>query len=346
MDLGKKFRKSNTSEEPTDLDAEMEEIKAKYEKQMAEMKEKQRKQQVELARQKEQKEQERKEREEREKIEQERRLIEERKEREEHLKRETEKVKKLEKQQQEKAKKTAELNKLKDELKDHPNGCRCPSCDSMREQEALLAGQTVSVEEVEEKPKMNTTSRSTKSGVSHIPKPQMPKFKKPSFNFKLPSRKLGAKPKDKPVDNGKTDAKVHSGLMPDLTVLGIRLAIGISFIAHGLSKLNEDGLEFGTMLQTWGLPAELALPIAYIELLAGMFITIGLLTRLASLAIGVIMIGAIFLVKGASALIGVGGVELDVIILACVTLLGVFGPGRISLANKSIKGLIFVRFLH
>ncbi len=359
MDLGKKFRK-NTSEEPTDLDAEMEEIKAKYEKQMAELKEKQKKQQVELAKQKEQEEQERKEREEQEKLEQERKLIEEQKEREEHLKRETEQIKELEKQQQIKAKKTAELNKLKEELKDHPDGCRCPSCVNMRDKESLLKGKPVAVKEVGTQETKNIESgflpekKSKFSGLGKLNKPLFKKDKKnkettstKGFKFNIGNKIKSIKNKsDIEIDNSKINANVNPNKFTDITVLGLRLAIGISFIMHGLSKMEQDGAMFSNMLTNWGMPPELAFPIALCELIAGILLSVGFLTRIASAFIGVIMLGAIFHVKGAMALIGSNGVELDLIILAAVALIGMFGPGRLSVANKSIKGLIFVRFLH
>jgi putative oxidoreductase len=45
------------------------------------------------------------------------------------------------------------------------------------------------------------------------------------------------------------------------------------------------------------------------------------------------MLGAIFMVKGASSIIGKGGVELDLILLASVLVIMIVGPGRISLAQ-------------
>lgn len=141
------------------------------------------------------------------------------------------------------------------------------------------------------------------------------------------------------------DAQVHPSKFTDITVLGLRLAVGVAFIMHGLSKMDNDGQMFIGMLQNWGMPPELAFPIALAELLAGIFLTVGFLTRISSAMIGVIMLGAIFHVKGASSLIGQGGVELDLIILAVVALLGMFGPGRLSVANIGIKGMIFDRKL-
>jgi putative oxidoreductase len=49
--------------------------------------------------------------------------------------------------------------------------------------------------------------------------------------------------------------------------------------------------------------------------------------------ISIIMLGAIFMVKGASSITGKGGVELDLILLASSLVIMIVGPGRISLAH-------------
>jgi len=54
---------------------------------------------------------------------------------------------------------------------------------------------------------------------------------------------------------------------------------------------------------------------------------------LSSVTITIIMLGAIFLVKGAQSLTGDRGVEFDLILLAVSLLVMITGPGRISLAH-------------
>ena len=82
-----------------------------------------------------------------------------------------------------------------------------------------------------------------------------------------------------------------------------------------------------------GLPAELQIPIALAELVPGILLTIGVLSRLSASLISIIMLGAIFMVKGASSIIGKGGTELDLILLAVALVIMIVGPGRISLAQ-------------
>ncbi len=86
-----------------------------------------------------------------------------------------------------------------------------------------------------------------------------------------------------------------------------------------------------------GLPAEMQIPIALAELVPGILLIIGVLSRLSASLISIIMLGAIFMVKGASSITGKGGVELDLILLAVALVIMIVGPGRISLAHAIKK---------
>ena len=112
--------------------------------------------------------------------------------------------------------------------------------------------------------------------------------------------------------------------------MGLRSALGVIFILHGISKFNPG---FAENLPSMGLPAEMQVPIALAELIPGILMIIGVLSRLSASLISVIMLGAIFMVKGASSITGKGGVELDLILLASALLIMIAGPGRISLVQ-------------
>ena len=81
-----------------------------------------------------------------------------------------------------------------------------------------------------------------------------------------------------------------------------------------------------------GIPAEMQIPIALAEFIPGILLVIGVLTRISASLISIIMLGAIFLVKGATSLTGEHGYELDLILLAACLVVIVAGPGRVSLS--------------
>ena len=127
-----------------------------------------------------------------------------------------------------------------------------------------------------------------------------------------------------------TAAEIKEKILNDVVFIGLRSAVGVIFILHGISKLDPG---FANNLPNMGLPAEMAIPIALAELIPGILIVLGVLSRLSASLISIIMLGAIFMVKGAQSITGKGGVELDLILLASVLVIMIVGPGRISLAQ-------------
>ena len=116
----------------------------------------------------------------------------------------------------------------------------------------------------------------------------------------------------------------------DVAQMGMRTAIGVIFIIHGFGKFGNPG--FGGWISSMGIPAEMQIPIALAEFIPGILLIIGVLTRISASLISIVMLGAIFLVKGASSLTGERGYELDLILLAICLVVIVAGPGRASLS--------------
>ncbi len=116
----------------------------------------------------------------------------------------------------------------------------------------------------------------------------------------------------------------------DAAQMGMRTAIGVIFIVHGFTKFGNPG--FGGWISSMGIPTEMQIPIALAEFIPGILLIIGVLTRISASLISIVMLGAIFLVKGASSLTGEHGYELDLILLAACLVVIVAGPGRISLS--------------
>jgi putative oxidoreductase len=95
---------------------------------------------------------------------------------------------------------------------------------------------------------------------------------------------------------------------PDWLQTLIRITLGVVFFAHGSQKLlgwfGGPGLKetMRTMHESLGLPTPLALVAVATEFLGGLGLMVGLLSRIAAVGIGVIMLVAIFMVHGRNGL--------------------------------------------
>ena len=130
-----------------------------------------------------------------------------------------------------------------------------------------------------------------------------------------------------------TTAEIKASILNDVVFMGLRSAVGVIFILHGMMKFNPG---FANALPNMGLPPEIQIPIALAEVVPGILLIIGVLSRFSGALLSIIMIGAIFHVKGAQSMTGDGGVEIDVILLAASLVIMIAGPGRISL-SQAIK---------
>ncbi len=138
-----------------------------------------------------------------------------------------------------------------------------------------------------------------------------------------------------------TEAVFLENKLHDIVFWGLRATIGAIFIVAGSGKFGPG---FVSMLTgPLGLPAEMQIPIALAETIAGILLIIGVLTRISSSLLSIIMLGAIFYVKGASNFSGDGAYEYDLLLLAANLVIIVAGPGRISVAHVIKK---MPRFLH
>lgn len=117
----------------------------------------------------------------------------------------------------------------------------------------------------------------------------------------------------------------------EVSLLVIRLVLGITFITHGIQKImGFDGIV--KYFAASGLPAFLPYVVTAIETGAGICLLLGLLTRLASLGICAIMLGAIFTVKFSAGF--VGGYEYDIMIIAAAVALIISGSRLYALDNS------------
>ena len=127
------------------------------------------------------------------------------------------------------------------------------------------------------------------------------------------------------------NAELSKNKLHDVAHMGLRASIGVIFIVHGFGKFGNPG--FGGWIASMGIPAEMQIPIALAEFVPGILLLIGVLTRISGAILSIVMLGAIFLVKGASSLTGDGGYELDLILLAASLVIIVSGPGKVSISH-------------
>lgn len=125
------------------------------------------------------------------------------------------------------------------------------------------------------------------------------------------------------------------GLAPLLA----RLTVGVIMAAHGYQKLTGPGPSgFGrNVLSSLGVPAPVLFGylVTFTELIGGVLLVIGLLSRLAALALTINLVVAILLAKLSTGLIapmGEGtGYELDLALIAGFLVVLFAGPGKASI---------------
>ena len=114
----------------------------------------------------------------------------------------------------------------------------------------------------------------------------------------------------------------------------LRIVAGFLFAAHGWQKFNEFTIA-GTQaaFAQMGVPAaNLAAPvIATLELVGGVALIFGVLTRVFAILLAVNMLGALFLVHAPAGIYAAtGGYELVLILAAAALAVALVGAGKVS----------------
>jgi len=109
----------------------------------------------------------------------------------------------------------------------------------------------------------------------------------------------------------------------------LRFVLGATFFLHGLAKF-QGGLENTTLyFESVGLPGFSGHVVAWIELVGGVALMVGLATRFVSLLFAIIMIIAIIMVKGTLGYIN--GFEFDFLLLVISISLMITGSNLFSI---------------
>src|SRR5215212_2273377 len=119
--------------------------------------------------------------------------------------------------------------------------------------------------------------------------------------------------------------------------LVVRVSGGVVMAAHGWQKLQGGPANFGQALAGLGvpLPTLMAYVVTFVELIGGILLIVGLLSRLAALLLTIDLVMAIVLVKVNIGLLsptdGSGvGAELDLALIAGFLVVLLAEPGRLS----------------
>jgi putative oxidoreductase len=119
----------------------------------------------------------------------------------------------------------------------------------------------------------------------------------------------------------------------NIGLLILRVIVGIVFVAHGAQKIFVWGIDGVTAgFAGMGVPAAavVATLVAFGELLGGLALIAGVLTRLASLGLAIIMIGAVTLAHLPAGFFAPEGYEFTLTLAAASLALMFAGAGQLS----------------
>lgn len=129
--------------------------------------------------------------------------------------------------------------------------------------------------------------------------------------------------------------KTHSS---NWTALVIRVPLGLSFMTHGWGKLFGKGNPEGFAGFLHGLGLDPSYPLAVMaglsETVGGLFIVLGLFTRLAAASHVILMSVIIVFVHISQPVFGQGSFELQLFMLMMSFILLMQGGGKLSLDSK------------
>ncbi len=130
--------------------------------------------------------------------------------------------------------------------------------------------------------------------------------------------------------------------MTKITVVStmMRIVLGILFLAHGISKFQMGLGNVEAWFDSMGLPGFLAYIVAFLELIGGILLIIGLFTRYVSVLFIIMLLGAIFTMKLSAGLLGnnqMAGYELDLAFMLVAIYLSISDPTPLSIDQAFLR---------
>jgi putative oxidoreductase len=136
------------------------------------------------------------------------------------------------------------------------------------------------------------------------------------------------------------DATLRTHKLHDLSHFGLRISVGVLFIVHSLGKFDTGA---GGFFSSVGLPSEMAPLIGLLELIGGILLIAGVLTRIAGSLLAIEMLVVMVYLRKLQSFSGKNGLELELLIFVILLTIIVLGPGRISISHVIKKIPRFVQ---
>ena len=123
--------------------------------------------------------------------------------------------------------------------------------------------------------------------------------------------------------------------------LAINIVIGVMFIVNGWQKLIFLQQTHGYFMMI-GLPVETAILIGLLEVIGGVLLIVGLLTRVTAILFAIEMIGAFIINSVSNAIVLPNGYEfgllsIPILLIAISRSFVLTGPGRLSIEWNVLK---------
>ncbi|MDQ3206203.1 MAG: DoxX family protein [Pseudomonadota bacterium] len=131
---------------------------------------------------------------------------------------------------------------------------------------------------------------------------------------------------------------MHPATQNDLARLLLRVTLGVLILLHGISKLQDGIGGIEGMLESRGLPGELAYAAFIGEVLAPLMLIIGFYARVGAVLVAINMVAAIYLAHmgelGSLNSHGGWAIELQAMYLVSAIALALVGPGRYAINGR------------